>query len=87
MDKFKTGDNIKVSQKIKEGKKERTISYQGIVLKLRGKNENAMFTIRQILDRVAVDRIIPVSLPSITSIKVIESAKKRKRYFTEFKET
>jgi large subunit ribosomal protein L19 len=77
-DDFKNGDKVKVSQKIKEGKKERVINFEGIVLKMRGKDENCMFTIRQVLDGVMVDRIIPLMQPSIQSIKVIEKSSKHR---------
>lgn len=75
---FKTGDTIKVSQKIKEGKRERVISYEGVVLKKKGQGNNTMFTLRQTLEGIVVDRIIPLSLPTLIDIKITESSNKER---------
>lgn len=72
---FKTGDLIKVSQKMTEGKRERVISFQGIVIKMRGAGDNRMFTVREFIDGIGVDRIFPLNLPSLTAIKVVHSNK------------
>ena len=46
--KFRVGDIVKVHTKVKEGGKERTQVFQGIVLKIRGRGLNATFTVRRI---------------------------------------
>lgn len=68
---FKTGDLVKVSQKIDEGKRERTVSFEGMVVKLRGQGDNSMVTVRQLIEGILVDRIIPISMPDLVSIKVV----------------
>lgn len=73
---FKTGDVVKISQKIKEGKKERVISYQGVVVRVKGSGMNKTFTIRQNLEGIDVERILPAELPTLQSIKVIHQAEK-----------
>lgn len=83
---FKTGDLIKVFQKIKEGKRDRTISFEGKVIKKRGKGENRMFTLRQTLDSVDVDRIIPVALPTLLDIKVLDKAGKQRGTLSKIKD-
>lgn len=75
MEDFKTGDLVKVSQKNTDGKRERIVSFQGIVMKMRGAGDNKMFTIREFIDGIGVDRILPLNLPSITAIKVVHSQK------------
>lgn len=74
---IRRGGNIKVFQKIVEGKKERIIAFQGKVIKSRGVLDNRMITVRQYIDGVDVDRIFPLNSPSI--IKVEEIAEKKKR--------
>lgn len=74
---IRRGSNIKVFQKIVEGKKERIIAFQGKVIKSRGTQDNRMLTVRQYIDGVDVDRIFPLNAPMI--IKVEEVAEKKKR--------
>lgn len=76
---FRVGDTIKISQKIKEGEKERTVSFNGQVLDIKGSSENTMFTVRQIIEGIAVDKIFPYQSPTITSISAIAKPKKRVR--------
>lgn len=75
---FKTGDLVKVSQKMVEGKRERIVSFQGIVTKMKGAGDNKMFTVRQFIESIGVDRIVPLNLPSITSIQVLTSHKENR---------
>lgn len=69
---------VKVSQKIKDGKRERVISFTGEVIKSRGIGDNRMITIRQNVDGVDVDRIMPVGYPSLVSVEVLQKKAKRK---------
>lgn len=74
---FKKGDIVKVFQKVTEGKRERLVPFGGRVLQVKGSNENIMFTVRQILEGVAVDRIFPFRSPTISKIEVLEDQKKK----------
>ena len=67
---FKAGDTITVSYKIKEGNKERTQLFTGVVLQRRGTGATETFTIRKMSGSVGVERIIPISSPFIESIEV-----------------
>lgn len=69
---------VKVSQKIKEGKRERVISFTGEVIKSRGIGDNKMITIRQNIDGVDVDRIMPIMHPSLVEIEILQKKAKRK---------
>ena len=44
---FKSGDTVSVSYKIKEGNKERTQQFQGVVLQRRGAGATETFTVRK----------------------------------------
>lgn len=70
---------VKVTQKIKEGKRERVVSFIGEVIKSRGIGDNKMVTIRQSIDGVGVDRILPMMHPSLISIEIIQKKAKRKK--------
>ncbi len=69
--KFKAGDTITVSLKIKEGDKERLQKFRGVVIQISGSTPfTKTFTVRKISGGVGVERIIPFQSPSIESIEV-----------------
>ena len=57
---FKSGDNITVYYRIKEGNKERIQFFKGDVLQRKGSGSTETFTIRKISNGIAVERIFPV---------------------------
>ena len=76
---FRTGDNVKVHVRIKEGDKERVQVFEGVVLSLRRKAGNrASFTVRKISYGVGVERIFPVHSPSVEKVEVVNSNKVRR---------
>lgn len=69
---FTVGDTIAVSQKIKEGDKERIQIFEGDVICASKNGISSTFTVRKIAaNSVPVERIFPVYSPLIESIKVI----------------
>jgi len=68
--KFKAGDTITVTYKIKEGNKERLQKYQGVVLQRVGSGPSATFTVRKISNNIGVERIFPDASPFIEEIVV-----------------
>jgi len=68
--KFKAGDTVTVSYKIKEGSKERIQLYQGVVLQRRGQGPSETFTVRKMSGNVGVERIFPISSPFVDSVIV-----------------
>ena len=68
--KFKAGDTITVTYKIREGSKERLQKFQGVVLQRVGSGPSATFTIRKISGNIGVERIIPIASPFIESIEI-----------------
>lgn len=73
------GDTIIVYQKIQEEKKMRTQPFEGIVIRIKGRDENKTFTVRKIgTGRIGVERIWPVNSPWIEKIKVKKRGKVRR---------
>lgn len=68
--KFKAGDTVTVSYKIKEGDKERIQQYTGVVIQRKNERATASFTVRKISNGVGVERIFPVASPFIEKIEV-----------------
>lgn len=76
---FKAGDTIAVSQRIKEGDKERLQLFQGDVISINLNGISSSFTVRKIgANSVAVERIYPYYTPLIESIKLLKRGKVRR---------
>ena len=67
---FNSGDNVTVYYKIKEGNKERTQPFQGVVIQRRGKGTTETFTVRKMSGSIGVERVFPVHSPFIERINV-----------------
>jgi len=76
--KFKAGDNIAVSYKIREGNKERIQVFQGTVIQRRGAGINETFTVRKVSGGIGVERIFPISSPFLENIKVNKTGSVRR---------
>lgn len=76
---FRVGDTVKVFQLIREGDKERTQVYQGVVIGIKGAQENQSVTVRRIATgRIGVERIWPLVSPWITKVQVIKHGQVRR---------
>ena len=87
---MRSGDTIRVWQKIKEGDKTRTQAFEGMVLAVKhGKENGGTFTVRRVIDEVGVERIFPLYSPAIDSIEILKRAKVRrsKLYYIRDKAT
>jgi large subunit ribosomal protein L19 len=76
---FKAGDTVNVHVKIKEGNKERVQQFQGVVILRHGRGTNGeTFTVRKVSNGVGVERIFPVTSPSIDKIEVLKKGRVRR---------
>ncbi len=87
---FGVGDTIQVTQNLKEGDKTRSQVFEGMVISIKGRGENKTFTVRRIgVGKIGIERIFPLSTPSIEKIKVIRSGsrgvRRAKLYYTRTK--
>ena len=87
---FGVGDKVKVVQKIKEADRERTSTFDGIVIAIRGRGENKMFTVRKIgAQQIGIERIFPLASPNLAKIEVVKKGtkgvKRAKLYFIRTK--
>ena len=67
---FKAGDTVRVHVRIKEGEKERIQVFEGVVLRRRGSDIGATFTVRKVSYGVGVERIFPLHAPVIDKVEV-----------------
>jgi len=76
---IRPGDTIKVHQKIKEGDKERTQVFEGLVLaRKHGKEVGATITVRKVVSGVGVEKIFPIHSPLIVKIEILKRGKVRR---------
>ena len=75
---FSAGDTITVFYEIREGDKDRTQFFKGVVIQKRGTGSSETFTIRKMSGTVGVERIFPINLPSIQKIEVNKRGKVRR---------
>ena len=76
---FNVGDTIAVSQRIKEGDKERLQVFEGDVIAIHNNGISSTFTVRKIgANAVAVERIFPYYSPKISKINFIHKGKVRR---------
>ena len=85
----KSGQLIRVHLKIKETnskgeEKERIQIYEGIIIKISGATPQAkMITVRKVVKGFGVERIIPLTMPTLVKIEIVKKAKvnKAKLYY------
>ena len=75
--KFVPGDSVRVHVKIKEGDKERTQAFEGVVIS-RSRGPQASFTVRKISFGQGVERIFPESSRVIDKVELVRSSKVRR---------
>lgn len=75
---FKVGDTIAVETIIREGDKQRTQTFKGLVISIKGSGTRKMFTVRKISYGVGVEKVFPLNSPNISKIEVLKSGKVRR---------
>lgn len=88
--KIGVGDRIKVTQRIKEGDKERTQAFEGMLIAIKGQGETKTITVRRIgVQQVGIERIFAINSPIIEKIEVtkhgLQGARHAKLYFVRKK--
>ena len=79
----KVGDTVKLHLKIKEGEKERTQIFEGVVIAKKGSGLSSTLTVRKISYGVGVEKIIPLHSPLLSKIEVIKrgTVRRSKLYY------
>jgi large subunit ribosomal protein L19 len=74
------GDTIRVKNTIVEGAKTRVQTFEGILIRMRGRGDEKTFTVRRIGPLgIGVERIWPLNSKSIVEIEIVKNPKKVRR--------
>ena len=76
---FVPGDTVRVFEKVKEGEKLRLQAFEGVVLGIKGRDENKTFMVRKMVGDVAVEKIWPIKSPNVEKVDVKKHSKTRVR--------
>ena len=83
----RSGDTVKVHQKIREGNKERIQVFQGLVIRTDRKGSHtSKITVRRIASGIGVEKSFLVHSPLITKIEVTKRSKVHRNYLTYMRE-
>ena len=79
----KSGDTVKVHQKIKEGNKERVQIFQGLVIRTDRKGSHtSRITVRRIASGIGVEKSFLLHSPLVVKVEVTKRSKVRRNYLT-----
>lgn len=76
---LRPGYTVRVSQKIREGDKERIQAFEGLVIKINsGTGMGKTVTLRKVVDGIGVEKIIPLHSPNIAKMEVTKKSRVRR---------
>lgn len=83
----RSGDTVKVTQKIKEGEKFRSQVFEGVVIRTDRKDSvTARITVRKISSGIGVEKSFLIHSPLVEKIEVTKRAKVRRKNLTYLRE-
>jgi large subunit ribosomal protein L19 len=79
----KSGDTVRVHQKIKEGAKERVQIFQGVVIRVDRKNSvTARIAVWRLTGGIGVEKTFLMHSPNVVKIEVTKRSKVRRNYLS-----
>lgn len=73
---IRTGMQVEVAQRIKEGDKSRVQKFEGVVIKTGGKTHGEKtFTVRRVTNGLGIEKTFPISCPTLEGVEVIRQYK------------
>ena len=83
----RSGDTVRVHQKIREGNKERVQIFQGLVIRTDKKGSyTSRITVRRISSGVGVEKSFLLHSPLVLKVEVTKRSKVRRNYLTYMRE-
>jgi large subunit ribosomal protein L19 len=79
----RSGDTVRVSQRIKEGNKERTQVFEGVVIRTDRKDSlTSRITVRKIASGVGVEKSFLLHSPLVEKVEIVKRSKVRRKYLS-----
>ena len=79
----RSGDTVRVHQKIKEGAKERIQVFEGVIIRTDNKNSHtSRITVRKIASGVGVEKSFLLHSPLVEKIEIVRRAKVRRNFLS-----
>lgn len=79
----RSGDTVRVYQKIKEGNKERIQMFEGVVIRTDNKKSHiSRITVRKIASGVGVEKSFLLHSPLIEKVEIVRRAKVRRKFLS-----
>ena len=75
---FRIGDTIRVHVRIKEGEKERTQAFEGVLIARQNSGMGENIVVRKMTFGTAVERIFPVNAPAVDHIDLVRTGRVRR---------
>jgi large subunit ribosomal protein L19 len=83
----RSGDTVRVHQKIKEGSKERIQIFEGVVIRTANKGSHtSSILVRRVSGGVGVEKSYLLHSPLVTKVEVTKRGKVRRNYLTYMRE-
>ena len=79
----RSGDTVRVHQKIKEGNKERIQVFEGVVIRTDNKKQHtSRITVRKIASGVGVEKSFLLHSPLVEKVEIVRRAKVRRNFLS-----
>lgn len=79
----RSGDTVRVYQKIKEGSKERIQMFEGVVIRTDNKQSHtSRITVRKVTSGIGVEKSFLLHSPLVDKVEVVRRAKVRRNYLS-----
>lgn len=79
----RSGDTVRVHQKIKEGAKERVQIFEGVVIRCDRKNSlTSRITVRKVTSGVGVEKSFLLHSPAVLKVEITKRSKVRRNYLS-----
>ena len=76
---IRTGMMVRITQRIKEGKKDRLQRVEGLVIATKhGREPGASITIRRVVEGVGIEWIIPLMTANVEKIEILQKSRVRR---------
>ena len=83
----KSGDTVRVHQKIKEGNKERIQVFEGVVIRVdRSASHTARITVRKVASGIGVEKSFLLHSPLVEKVEIVRRSKVRRNYLSYLRE-